>query len=618
MKRNGCARAAAVLVLAAVATMVCGETAKTSTVTMRPVLRGTNWMVVAGRPLVAEAGAKMFREGGNWIDAGVASLIAASVVEHTSFTTGGEVPALIYVADKGRVYALNGQGTAPTGATPEFFESRGLEFPPGAGPLAATIPGVIDAAVVALQRFGTMSLREVLQPSIELTARGFPLNAIMCESLIDDAEAVSAWKYSKRLFVDQFGGKRPEPGMIFRNCDLARTFRKLVYTERAALRAGKTRAQALRAARDRFYKGGIAAEYCRASKEEGGLHTVEDFAKYRAKIEKPIMTTYRGIEVYKCNTWTQGAVMLQTLNILEGYDLQSFEGPDDPNYIHLVVEAFKLAAADRDRYYGDPDFADVPIEGLLSKEYAADRRKLITMDNAETETQHPGDPWKYQKGRRSAASTQPPRLNVVDHDVAAYYSTFGTTSINTMDKDGNMFSLTPSGGWLPSWVAGRTGIPCSQRMQSFVLDPEMNAANVVAPGKRPRITLTPSLAFKDGKPFMAFSTQSGDNQDQALLQVFLNVVEWGMDIQEAVEYPRFRTLHLQDSFGDHGISPGSLDMERRFPEATFETLKAKGHRVKWLDDWTFPCQLTAIKYLPEEKVLEGGTDVRGERWGVAW
>ncbi len=606
------------LFLAAALMTAPGGKGKAFAVTMRPVLRGTNWMVVAGRPLVAEAGAKMFRQGGNWVDAGVASLIAASVIEHTSFTTGGEVPALVYVADEGKVYAINGQGTAPTGATPEFFQNREMAFPPNSGPLAATVPGVLDAAVVALQRFGTMSIKDVLEPSIELTDRGFPLNAIMCGALIEDAEHVSQWKYSKQLFIDQFGGKRPEPGMIFRNPDLAETFKKLVEAEQAALKDGKSREEALEAARDRFYKGDIAAEYCRASQQEGGLHTVEDFAAFRAKVEPPIMTVYHGIDVYKCNTWTQGAVLLQTLNILEGYNLKSFAGPDDPDYIHLVVEAFKLAAADRDKYYGDPDFADVPIKGLLSKEYAADRRKLIDKDRAETEKQHPGDPWKYQGGGGSAGMATPPKLNVVDHDVAAYYSTFGTTSINTMDKDGNMFSLTPSGGWLPSWVAGKTGIPCSQRMQSFVLDPEMNAANVVAPGKRPRITLTPSLAFKDGKPFMAFSTQSGDNQDQALLQVFLNVVEWGMDIQEAVEYPRFRTLHLQNSFGDHGTSPGSLDMERRFPETTFETLQAKGHRVEWLDDWTFPCQLTAIKYRPDEKVLEGGTDVRGERWGVAW
>ena len=617
LRRTPRSRLLMALVTVLVLTSLLGSAAAQTT--MRPVLRGQDWVVVAGRPLAAEAGAKMFREGGNYADAGIASLLAISVEEMDSFATGGEFPALIYSASDRQVYAVNAQGTAPTGATPEFFHERGMQYPPGFGPLSSTIPAVLDGALVVLIEMGTKSFEEAVGPALRLAEEGFPLHERLVGRM-GSASNIARWEeipYSKELWIDQFPDGTPKPGDLFKNPNLAATFRRGIEAERAALRAGMSREDALQAVRDEFYRGETAAEYVRASQELGGLHTLEDFANYEAKLEEPIMVTYHGIDVYKVTTWTQGAVMLQALNILEGFDLEAM-GHNSTEYVHTVIEALKLALADRDKWYGDPEFYDVPIVGLLSKEYAAERRALIDLERPETEKQVPGNPYAFEGREAPVPITWDPGLiNVADYVTAATQFSLGTTSINVVDGDGNMFSLTPSGGWTPNWVAGNTGLINSQRMQSFVTDPLQNPNNVVQPGARPRITLTPSIALKDGEPFMSWSTHAGDAQDQVLLQIFLNVVHFGMNIQEAVEAPRFRTLHAQGSFGQHLFEANALDLEEGIAEEVHDELWEMGHQVRWLDRFFPFCHATAIIYRPDG-IIEGASDVRGERWGIAW
>jgi gamma-glutamyltranspeptidase/glutathione hydrolase len=551
--------------------------------TYKPLLLGKHWVGVAGEPLSATAGALIFAKGGNAVDA-AAAMLAATCVMNDSVSFGGEMPGLIYDPRQGRVFAINGQGIAPTGATAEFFRSKGLSFPPPYGPLAATTPGIPGALIEMLSEFGTMSLKEVLAPAIDM-ANGYPIEAQTATIYAEDQKQLEQWKYSKEVFLP--GGKPPEVGQIFVQKNLAGTLRKLVAAEQAALAAGKSRKEALKAAKDRFYKGDIAVEFVRASQEYGGLHTLDDMAKTEAKIkvEEPLHTSYRGLEVYKCDTWTQGATLLQALNLLEGFDLKAM-GHNTSVYIHTIYQAMNLAFADRDFYYGDPSFSPVrPIKGLLSKEYASERRKLMDakMNNPKL---GPGDPYPFQgetnpfvnylkafTGKPSA----PPPPGMGEHQV--YH---GTTSVQAADEKGWVVSLTPSGGWPPAFIAGTTGVGMSQRMQQFVGDPSMNPYNVVEPGKRPRITITPTLVMKDGHPFLSSSLPGGDVQEQMQLQFFLDVVEFGMDIQEAVEAPKFESFQMHGSFGLHPISPGLMTLDRRIPREVADTLTERGYRpVYW-------------------------------------
>ncbi len=590
--------------------------------TFRPVVRGRRGVVAGGHPLAVEAGLRILQRGGNAVDAGVATVLAASVIEFSHFSFGGEVPILIKLRGK-EVGVVEGMGAAPLKATREFFVNRarergatdgagaatmagaGVGAIPSTGPLAATVPAVFDACVVALDQFGTKSLAEVMQPAIEL-ADGHPIDELRVQYIRTRASVFSKWPDAKRVFLP--GGETPKVGDIFVQADLARTLRELVDAESRAARAG--RHAALMAARDHFYKGPVGKRIGDFMQRNGGLLAAEDLARFRAKRGTAARGRYRDYEIYKAGFWTQGPVMVEALNVLAGFDLKAMRH-NSADYVHTLTETLKLAFADRDRYYGDPDFVKVPERELLSEEYAAVRRALINRERASQE-QQPGDPARMKPLAEAAraqaltgASTVPPLERAND-----------TTCVNVIDKDGNLFSATPSGAWLPAVVAGDTGVPMTQRLQSALLTE--GHPNVVAPGKRPRITLSPTLILRGGEPYMAMSTPGGDNQDQALLQVMLNIIEFGMNPQEAVEAPRFDTEHLVSSFDDHRFEAGSLNVEARITEEVAAQLKARGHRVKVQGAWGTLSAPTVIVYDARTGVASAGADPRRGRYVVAW
>ena len=599
--------------LALIASLVILTVAQNRSDTYRPTVRGVRGVVAGGHPLVAEAGLRMLHRGGNAVDAGVAATLAASVIEFSHFGFGGEVPVIIKPANK-PVITINGQGQAPELATREFFEKRppesgddarraGSKPPPipSTGPLAATVPGVLDAMIVALDKYGTMKLADVMQPAIEL-ADAFPLDELRANYIRNTKRIYEQWPASRAVFLPN--GQEPKIGDIFVQKDLARTLRELVAVEKKNARRG--RHAALEAVRDYFYRGPLAKRYCDAIEKAGGLMRASDMAKFRAEIDQPTKVVYRGYEVYKVGFWSQGPAMLETLNLLEGYDLKAM-GHNSPDYIHTVTEAVKLAFADRDRWYGDPRFVKVPGAELLSKDYAELRRALIDPKSASLE-QRPGDPLN----KKSLA--QP--ISVNSRDIPEAERASDTTCVNVIDAAGNVFSATPSGAWLPSFIAGDTGIPISSRMQSFLLTP--NHPNELKPGKRPRITLTPTVVLKDGQPFAALSTPGGDNQDQALTQVLLNVIEFGMNPQEAVEAARFDTAHFVSSFADHKFNPGSLSLEKRFGEQVIEEMKKRGHKVDVNENFAPTSAPTIVIYDPKSKLIQAGADVRRARYAIGW
>lgn len=605
--------------------------------TFRPVVRGKRGVVAGGHPLSVEAGLRILQQGGNAVDAGVATILAASVIEFSHFSFGGEVPILIKLKGNNNVAVVEGMGQAPMKATRDFFVNRtnaptnaptdvpataansdktasAVDRPtmagaksgliPSTGPLAATVPAVLDACVTALDQFGTKSLAEVMQPAIEL-ADGFPIDELRVQYIQTRGPIFSQWSDAKRIFMPN--GAVPKVGDIFVQADLARTLREIVLAEKRG--AMKGRHAGMVAARDYFYQGPVAKRIGDYMQTHGGLLAAEDMARFHARVGAPVKADYHGYEIYKAGFWTQGPAMVETLNLLDGYDLKAM-GHNSADYIHTLAEALKLALADRDRYYGDPDFVKIPTTELLSKDYAALRRSLISKQNASL-AQQPGDPQNMKAVLASVsenhghASTVPPIERAND-----------TTCVNVIDKDGNLFSATPSGAWLPAVVAGDTGVLMGQRLQSALTDPK--SPNVVAPGKRPRITLTPTLVLKDGQPFMVLSTPGGDNQDQALLQVLLNIIEFGMNPQEAVEAARFDTQHYVSSFDDHEFLPGSLNLESRIIEKTIAELKARGHKVNVQTAWGTLSSPTVIIFEPKTGVSSAGADPRRGRYAVAW
>jgi gamma-glutamyltranspeptidase/glutathione hydrolase len=589
--------------------------------TQKPALYGQHWMAVTGKPIAAAAGARIFERGGNAVDAACA-MIAATATAWTTLSWGGETQALIYNPNTGKVIGINGLGVAPTGATPEYFHKLGMRYPPEYGPLAAVTPGTPGGLMTMLAEYGTMSLAQVLEPAIEM-ADGFPIDSPLVNTIEHYKEQIKQWPDSRRVMLPHVGAahEAPEPGEIFRQPDLAATLRKLVEAERQALRSGKDRRGAIYAAYDRFYKGDIAKDLVRSVRELGGLFTLEDLASWKVKIEEPVHTSYKGIEVYKLTTWVQGPVMLQALNILESFDLKSM-GYGSAGYIHTLYQAMNLAYADRDFYYGDPSFSPAPpIEGLLSKEYARERAKLIRPDRNDPDIR-PGDPYPFQGAKNpylkylaawhSKMPAQPPIA------LAEFDRTFrlGTTSVETADEKGWAVSVTPSGGWTPAVIAGHTGIGLSQRMQSFVLDPSEDPYNVLQPGKRPRATLTPSLALRDGKPYLIFSVQGGDTQDQNLLQFFLNVVEFGMTVQEATEAANITSYQMRDSFADHQSFPGRLTLNTLTPPWVRQELTRMGYALEFEERTSGP--INAIFVDRKHGTLWGGSSNYGQDYGIGW
>jgi gamma-glutamyltranspeptidase/glutathione hydrolase len=592
--------------------------------TQRPPLHGRHWVALTGKPLSAAAGAMIFQQGGNAVDAATA-MLAAGATLFDVLSWGGETQALIYNPKTKKVIGINALGVAPTGATAEFYRSKGMAYPPEFGPLAATTPGTPGGLMVMLAEFGTMSLAQVLAPAIQL-ADGYPIEAQTANSMESNKARIKQWKYSPAVFLPHQGKDREAPaaGEIFRQPDLAATLRKLVDAERQALRAGKDRKAAIMAAYDRFYKGDIAKEIVRGVREDGGLFTEQDLATWKVKIEEPLSVQYKGIDVYKLREWQQGPALLQSLNILESFDLKAM-GYNSARYLHTVYQTMSLAFADRDFYYGDPDFAPTePIRGLLSKEYAKARAASIGFEKNDT-TIKPGDPYPYQGETNpflEYLKAWPPKSDSArrasSDDAAAWDEAFyaGTTSIQAADSAGWVVSVTPSGGWVPAVIAGRTGVGLSQRMQSFVLDARENPFNVIEPGKRPRVTLTPSLALKDGLPWMAFSVQGGDSQDQNLLQFFLNVVEFGMTPQQAAEAPNMNSFQMRNSFNDHSSQPGRMLVQEQTPPWVRQELGRMGYTLQFSERTSGP--ITAIWFDRVHGTMWGAVSNHGEDYGIAW
>jgi gamma-glutamyltranspeptidase/glutathione hydrolase len=586
--------------------------------TQKPVIHGKHWMAITGKPLAATAGATIFQQGGNAVDAACA-MLAATATMWDVLSWGGETQALIYNPHTGKVMGVNALGVAPTGATPAFYKSKGYDIPPAYGPLAAVTPGTPGGLFTMLSEFGTMSLAQVLKPAMQL-AEGYPMETSTADMIEKNKGRIKNWPYSKKIFLPHLNENReaPEGGEIFVQKDLFQMLSKLVDAESSALKQGKSRKEAIQAAYDRFYRGDIAVEFVRGVQEQGGLITLEDLAKWKVKLEEPVSVNYRGIDVYKLTTWTQGPVMLQALNILENFDLKSM-GYNSSRYIHTICQAMHLAFADRDFYYGDPDFLpSEPINGLLSKAYAKERAKSIQYERNDT-LAGPGDPYPFEQKVNPFKSLLEKYKNshsslISEEHREGFFA--GTTSIETADAEGWVVSVTPSGGWIPACVAGNTGIGLSQRMQAFVLDGADNPFNVLEPGKRPRVTLTPTLALRNNIPFVSFAVQGGDSQDQNLLQFFLNMVEFDMNVQEACEAPNVNSFQMKSSFDKHLSEPGRLLVNEQTPDWTRRELKKLGYLLEFDRKTSGP--INAIYFDHKHGSLWGGSSHFGEDYGIGW
>src|SRR6266496_2055715 len=604
--------------------------------TEKPPLHAMHWFAITGKPLSATAGAQIFAKGGNAIDA-AAAMLAAGCTMWDTLSCGGETQALIYDPHTGKVIGIDALGVAPTGATAEFYRGKGYKFPPEYGPLAAVTPGTVGGLLTMLAEYGKLSLAQVLAPAIQM-ADGYPIEAQLTNTIERDKKWIKQWKYSPQIMLTHLGSTReaPEPGEIFVQKDLADTWRKLVEAEQQAVRAGKTRKQAIYAAYDRFYKGDIARELVRGVREDGGLITMQDLANWKVRIEEPLHVSYKGIEVYKLPIWQQGPAMLEALNILENADVKSM-GYNSPKYLNLIYQTMSLAFADRDFYYGDPYFPPAePVKGLLSKDYAKARYAQIDWSKNDPSIK-PGDPYPFQADKnpyaaqlaswniaafaprdsaRSGQQDAPVPATVPPPRDSAFLDSFyaGTTSIESADEEGWVVSVTPSGGWVPAVIAGHTGVGLSQRAQSFVTDPADGPFNVIEPGKHPRVTLTPTLAVKDGTPYLSFAVQGGDSQDQNLLQFFLNVVEFGMTVQQAVEAPNINSFQMRESFKQHQTWPGHMLISSVTPQSVRDELQKMGYTLEM--ERTSPERtsgpINAILFDREHGSMWGGSSNHGE------
>ncbi len=590
--------------------------------TQKPPLHARHWIAITGKPLAATAGAMMFARGGNAVDAACAMLAAVTTMWDV-LSWGGETQALIYHPKLKKVIGIDALGVAPSGATTEYYRSRGYRYPPEYGPLAAVTPGTPGGLLTMLAEYGTLSLADVLAPAIQM-ADGYPIEAQTANAIERDKAEIKQWRYSREVYLPHAGAEReaPEPGEIFRQPDLAATLRKLVAAEQTALKQGKSRKDAIRAAYDRFYRGDIGRELVRGAREEGGLITMEDLARWRVRIEDPVSTTYRGITVYKLPFWQQGPAMLQALNLLEQADLKAM-GYNSPAYIHALYQAMNLAFADRDFYYGDPYFPpEEPVRGLLSKDYAKARFAEINWKRNDPAVK-PGDPYPFQGGTNPFAGllsrwTVEPAPDTLERSGQQdkLSREGGTTSIQAADEAGWVVSVTPSGGWIPAVIAGRTGIGLSQRAQAFVTRAEDGPYNVIEPGKRPRVTLTPTLALRDGLPFLSFAVQGGDTQDQNLLQFFLNIVEFGMTPQQAAEAPNINSSQMRSSFGAHEARPGLLLVATSTPDSVRTALARMGYTLELEERTSGP--INGILFDRGHGTMWGASSNHGEDYGIAW
>ncbi len=575
--------------------------------TTRPVYMGRRGVVASGHYLAARAGQLMFEKGGNAIDAAVASGYALNVLEPQSCGIGGEVPILVYSAAKGSVQSISGQGWVGRAATIDWFRKAKIDMIPGDGFLPATVPAAFGSWAFALQQFGTLTLKDVLEPALDYTEFGFPMYRGLQSAIAGLARKFrEQWPSSAEIYLPN--NRVPAVGELFKNADWTATLKRLVDVETRQRKRG--REGAIQAALDYWYRGPIAetivtymqkTEVLDASRRRHhGLLTRDDFADWRPRLEEPVTVRYRGLDVYKCGPWTQGPVFLQQLQLLEGFDLPKL-GHNSAQYIHTVLEAAKLAFADRERYYGDPDFTKVPLKTLLSRPYAEARRKLIDAKKASAEMR-PGSVTDPTQG-----SSQ---RGWLPEDLSSLPTTFrgDTTHTCAVDSRGNMMAATTSGGWIPSSpVIPGLGFPMGMRGQMLYLDP--HHATALLPRRRPRTTLTPSLVLKDGQPFMVFGTPGGDQQDQWTLQFFLNTVDFGMNLQEAIDQPTFHSVHFPSSFYPHEARAAGAVVEGRIPENVRRDLEARGHRVSVTGDWANG-KVMAVRFDRKNGVIHGAVSPR--------
>ena len=598
---------------------------------LRPLVAGPNGGVSTGHPLVTSAALEILLKGGNAFDAGAASMIVGGVLEQDLYSLGGEGLVLVYPAREGKVTSVNGQGWAPKAVDVDWYLSRGKTVQ-GAGLDPAVVPGTLHAALTVLERWGTMSFETVAARAIQYARDGFPLRQSTADTIRRQREFMRAWPDNERTWLKP-DGSLYTAGETVKLPDLARTLARMVEAERAA--RAKGRAAGIAAARDRFYKGDIAREMVAFLQRHQAPFDFADFAEYTARIEAPASTTYRGYTVYKHGFTSQGPVLLQTLNILESFDLKAMRH-DSADYVHTVTEAMKLAYADRDTYYADTAFVPVPAEGLLSKAYAKQRAARIDPRRA-SKSFIAGDPLPFD----STVKTWPyARFEIADGTAAPHGDLAAsaarqalsrgldsagvskdTTHMAVIDREGNVFDATPSGGWITGAVIlGTTGIGMSVRGEQFWLD--KTRAAQIRPRSRPRYTLTPSLVFKDGTPLMALGTPGGDNQDQTILQAFLDIVEfwdaWYPNVHAALEWPRFQTLHFHGSFWPHEAGFNKLNLEATIPDAVFDELKARGHDVSRMRAFGMSGCATTVLIDPKTGSRIAGADPRRDCYAAAY
>ena len=595
--------------------------------TTRPVIMGTRGLVASGHYLATAAGFRIMEQGGNAIDAGAAMCFCLNLLEPQSNGIGGEVPTLIFSAEENKAFAVSGMGWSPMAFTTDWCREHGIDLIPGDGYLPACVPAVVGTWAVAVARFGTMSFAQVLQPAIELARNGFPVYPGLHRTLANlQARFTERYPTSAEIYCP--GGRVPQVGEILRNADLAGVLEQMCRAEEEA--AHKGRVAGIEAACDRFYRGEIAAamvDFISANPVEdasgsahAGLLSCDDLAAWEARVEDPLVFNYRGLDVCKCPSWTQGPVFLQQLAMLRGFDLQGM-GHNSTEYLHTCIECAKLAYADREAYYGDPVFDEVPLDVLLSPEYGAERRQLIGAEASGL--MRPGDTGggvpshaleEVADDNRRALELEARQVR----DLGIGHAHMGdTTHLDAVDRQGNMVAATPSGGWIgTSPVIDKLGFPLGTRGQMFYLNPRR--PNALEPRKRPRATLTPSLVLRDGHPFMVFGTPGGDIQDQVTLQFFLNYVEFGMNLQEALDAPTAYTAHFPSSFYPRRAFPGKVVVEGRIDPGVVAGLARRGHQVEVGGDWS-QGKVMGIRCDRDRGVMAGGVSPRGNiGYALGW
>ncbi|MYC08293.1 MAG: gamma-glutamyltransferase family protein [Chloroflexi bacterium] len=586
--------------------------------TTRPVVMSARGVVTSGHYLVSSVGLQMLARGGNAIDAAAAMGICETLLEPQSCGIGGEVPTLVYSAKEGRTYAISGMGWSPQAFTIEWCRQNGIDLIPGDGYLPACVPAVVGTWTTALARWGTMSFAEIAQPTIDLAENGFPVYPSLNQRLAADVvKYTELYPTTGEIYFRD--GSAPEVGSLVRNPDFGAMLRSLCNAEKQA--NGKGRIAGIEAACDEYYKGNVAETILRFIQDNPvedasgmahkGLLSYEDMAEWHAAVEQPVSLEYGDLDVHKCSSWTQGPLFLQQLAILKTMDFAA-SGHNSADYLHTWIESAKLAFADREAYYGDPEFDETPIDMLLSEDYAKARAAQIGA--VASRELRPGDlgggvPTYATIG---VADDNRAALGVAARevrDLGLGHAHIGdTTHLDAMDAEGNMVAATPSGGWLgTSPVIKGLGFPLGTRGQMFYLNSDR--PNALQPRKRPRATLTPTLVTRDGQPFMAFGTPGGDSQEQWTLQFFLNHINFGMDLQEALDAPTVHSVHFPSSFYPRAAFPARVVAESRISADTLEELRRRGHEIELTGDWANG-KVMGIRWHADKGVIAGAASAK--------